>query len=702
MTVSKWTFSFAEVELYPDKLIARSNVDYKQLEKNYRDLIKEVGSDCARVLSDAFEKKKTQVIAFAPALHERLRYFFTAIGTSEGVQERKEEERKAEPARPASSGARQAGEEKRGISISVKDATDMTLTHEGDVIEVKQDGAIVVENNGSEKAWDMYLPVTKEEGISLEGDAITLAEVLPGEPVTIAYGWETTEGATPALAITETVNTMPSSDVPATFFIHDPDGNGSDVAMAIDIENTGEHALSGVSLVKTLPDLFREIRPRDASKGTASTSGTTVTWDVGTLDPGEKATLPVAARAFATEMTRYSSGELVAEYVVERAGIEVDQDTLSIHASRESFIEVSERDEEPDTWDTAVTFKNTSPFTVLLRAMTVGYVEAGNEATVVKEFTPGIELQPGESWDAEAFEIKNEAEPLASPLLVQPVTFTRIDATVIPAIVQETRTTLNVQGMDLPVIALEASKEFDTTEIPSFKDTPVNATVTVNVIGSAVLDRVTVQDEIPEHFIPPKEEEVEVFVGGKKLAPGDYTVSFDGNNMAITIPDMAKLGELADGAQIKVEYPMVASNLPKEYSISTQGTARAWLPGSDKPVEATYGLAAAVSVVHRRRRTQIGKSVVPGSAPGDYEIVLIYRNKGDARKDNVPISDFVPESFTILDASLEYDAKKEKGGSLMTWTIPTIEPNAEFEIAYKIHGEGDAYSLKEVSARSFK
>ncbi|MBD3185687.1 hypothetical protein GF325_02565 [Candidatus Bathyarchaeota archaeon] len=77
-------------------------------------------------------------------------------------------------------------------------------------------------------------------------------------------------------------------------------------------------------------------------------------------------------------------------------------------------------------------------------------------------------------------------------------------------------------------------------------------------------------------------------------------------------------------------------------------------------------------------------------------------NKGDRIKTDIKIVDFLPEGFSLIESSMKPETENKDGGMFLKWIIAEIQPSQEIEITYRIHGEGDTYSLKNVETKAFK
>ena len=64
MKLHQYHFDFATVQLFEDKIIVDSNVNFKYLQKNYNDFVNSLDGEKRALLDGAFQKGKQRVMAF--------------------------------------------------------------------------------------------------------------------------------------------------------------------------------------------------------------------------------------------------------------------------------------------------------------------------------------------------------------------------------------------------------------------------------------------------------------------------------------------------------------------------------------------------------------------------------------------------------------------------------------------------------------
>ncbi|NMC04929.1 MAG: hypothetical protein GYA24_06945, partial [Candidatus Lokiarchaeota archaeon] len=456
---------------------------------------------------------------------------------------------------------------------------------------------------------------------------------------------------------------------------------------------------------KAIPPEFTDADVVNTSVGRARRDGNEIVWTIDELDGGKSASMELKIKVLTNEKKAFKSGEITAKYFVAAgtySGLKpefVDGWSDQIH-----FVDRDERDEEPDVWDCTFEFRNRSEFPMRLEHYNFVFGDENTETRVIDETLSDVVIQPGETWKAKPWDLKSEDEPTFSENILY-------------SVIADTEAKLSMgqtlSPIKLRILALEGKKTFSKSRIASYRETTIDATIEVMTQGKSPIDRIRIEDRIPANFKNPLKENMKIVIEDKEIPVDDFTFSFEpaGDDVAIErkmiieIKDVLEnIGELDDETTIKITYPLVAYKPPKD----TSYTAPILFQGFVKPagtIEWSF-TPDPIVVAHERRRTHVGKSIAPGAAKGDYDIVLIYLNKGDAAKSDISISDFVPAGFSITSAATVKDIAPEKAGqkdgTMLTWTFKEVAPNEEIEIKYSIHGEGDEYSLKNVEAKAFK
>nr|MDO8112664.1 hypothetical protein [Candidatus Sigynarchaeota archaeon] len=718
MASKKWKFSFGDVELKDNALNVNANTNMKGIEKNYKDFVAVLDKKSQNVLKDAVEKSKGKEVPIEPLWQKGFSVLFEKVAEVEGVKgvvsgaaavpavapAKKEKSTYEEPASKTYEKTGEPGKSK--YKVQIVEALDFKADHDGNITESTVNGTITVANGGEKnRIWDIDLKLAGGEKADVPKE-IHIPELDPKEEWKSEYKIKLGGEDKPLLKITEEIDTFPDTKQKSQVFIYDKASKGQVAQIFVIAENTGDVKLSEIVISKAIPPDFNDVDIGSADVGRAKRDGDAIVWTIDELEGGKKATLELKIKVITNEKKSFKSGEIKAKYFVEGgtySGLKptfIDGWSDHIH-----FVDRDERDEEPDMWDCVFEFRNRSEFPMKLERYTFVFGDENTETMTVDQALQDIIVPAGGEWKAKPWDLKSEDEPTFSE-------------NVIYSVIAEAEAKLSmsqtVAPIELRVLALEGKKTFSATRVASYRETTIDVAIDVVTMGKAPIDTIHMEDVIPTSFKNPVKENMKIMIEEKEIPSDDFKFSFEpaGENtgverkMLIDIKDMLEnIGELDDETTISVKYPLVAFKPPRDAKYDAPVLFQAYTKPAGSPIEA-YIKPETITVEHMRRRTHVGKAIMPGANKGDYNIVLIYKNKGDAPKSDIKIADFVPTGFGVTKAETVKDVKpeqaKDKDGTKLIWTFKEIAANEEVEIKYSIHGEGDEYSLKNVEAKAFK
>jgi hypothetical protein len=717
----RWNFDFADVEMSGNKLVVNSLIPFKDLKKKYNDLIDELSDENQETLKKTFAKKRIREETISFLNKDELIEFFNRIAVREGIDV------EAGPAaaapvsaaasstvtRPTAEGMETPTTEteepvESKYNVSIIESIDFNAKHNGEIIDSTVNGQIIVKNDGNkDRIWDIDIELSGGDNTDLKEKKFHINELDPQEDWTKDYKIEITSDDKPPIVLEETIDAFPESEEDSHTFLLNEEGKSQDVKMNIKIENTSDSTVSTIVLTKAIPEDFKKMKVKGETKGSAGKEDEGIEWKVEELGPGESAELDLTAEVEPSSIKMISSGELKIKYMLEAGTYSGLKPEMVDGLSEEIYyIDRDERDEEPDIWDCQFIFENRSEFPMKLQKFTF---ISGDEDTEyeVNAQEPDYIVNPGKEWVSMPWDLDSEDEPTFSEYVLY---------TVWPNIEERLSMSSTYQALEMPVLAVEGVKDYSKNVLRSYRAETLDATIITTIKGDAPIDIIRFEDTIPIDFKNPDKADMEVIIdikGDKKTIPQeDVSISFEPDlaeddfsrerKMNIEIVDVIEnVGNLDDNSTISVKYPLNAIKPTK----NAKYDAPVLFQGITKPsggILEAYIEPEPITVVHERRRTRIGKSIRPGDDKDYYSILLLYKNKGDSLKTNVKMSDFVPSTFSIIESSLGYESTSKDDGTLLTWTINEIQPGEEVEVTYVIHGEGDAYSLKNIEARAFK
>lgn len=588
------------------------------------------------------------------------------------------------------------------LSVRIVESVNFNTKHDGTIVDSNVSGQLNVINTGTkDRIWDIDVELEGVEKTNLKSTVFHIPELEPKQEWSQEYDIKISAKEEPPVIIKEFIDTFPATEEESHTYILNKESKGEITNFQITLENTSEGTVTDVILTKEITDDYKDVKISSEGKGHARYEDNTITWKIEEIEPMETAILSFNAKILPTEIKSISSGKINIKYVLE-AGTYSGLKTRNMDGLSKDifFIERYEREQEPDIWDCQFSFGNRSEFPMRLLKFEFVFGDENTEFETISE-EPNVLINPGDEWNSDTWDIDSEDEPACSEYVLY---------TVEPAIEEILSMSSTIQPLELRILALEGTKEFSKTELRSYRKEALDVSINVITRGKAPIDIIHMEDTVPSDFRNPEKDEMKIVIEGKEIPADDFSFTFEpsGENisierkMLIEIKDVLEnIGELDDETTIAVKYPLNAIRPARDARYDAPVLFQAYLIKSTIPIE-TYIEPEPITVIHERRRTRIGKSIKPGTEVGVYNILLLYQNKGDSVKTDIKITDFVPETFSVLESDEEFEEKSQEGGILLRWMIEEINPGKEVEINYSIQGEGDDYSLKDIKARAFK
>ncbi len=670
MADKEWTLDFADVELEDNTFTVNSHIDFKDLEKYYKDLMKGLSKDSVNILKDLFAKKRSKEEKVKDkSIKNELIGFFDKIAAREDAYTDKD----------------MGDDIENKFDIRIEEQIDIKLKNDGEVNESSISGTILVVNKGTRnRIWDIDLLFSDTENTDLKEKKFHILDLDPQEEWPLDYKVDAKEIEAP-LKIIEDIDVTPDKEEKSRTFVLDQE---HEPLFAITVENTSESVISNIEVIKTTPEIFRDTKIKSEGVGKADKKSEEILWKIDELEVGQSTTLEFTTKITPDGSEPINSGQIVVNYSLPAStysGIDVEH--VDGYSDNIYYVDRDERDEEPDVWDCKFIFKNKSEFPLKLLDVDLRAGDFNTEEKVVDlgpELDPDVIVSPGGEWISKSWEIKSEDVPVFGR---------NVEFTVVGDVINSLSATVTIEPALMSVLTLTGTKEFSQTEIQSYRETELEALTTVTTSGRAPVDKFHIEDEIPRHFEVPDTEQVKITVNGKELDSGRMTFSFDPSEdpesqrkMIIEVEEVLdQVGVLEDESTIKIEYPIKAVN-PVEGEEVQAGILFQAITQDGSEIELLIeSPKEEIVVVHIRRRTTEGRVIQQGSTKGQYTVILIHKNRGDAPEVKKVFEELIPDNFKLVSANP--DAKES--GNKLTWTFDSIEPDQESEIEFTIEGSGD-------------
>ena len=569
-----------------------------------------------------------------------------------------------------------------------------TLSSDGTVVKQKIQGTLTVNNPSSEdRIYDIDVLLDNAESTDIGGDQISVDELEAGKNYVKKYSVSNAQ----MLVLRESLDTNPARDNERSLSIALSEEPGV-VALTLEVENVSGVHLNNVNVTRDIPDCLAFTH----TAGSTIEDGT-LTWSVGTLQPGEKQALSIEGEIQVTSTGTTKAGIAQATYEADSTLSNLAFRDLDAFCRGFTYMRVRE-DERPDNWICQTIFENRSSFAVDLVKLQVrmkGSDDLLFDVSDVKE-----DVHPQGKWESEERTIMATAEP----------DFTYdLSYTVLPRATRKTEGTLKLEESSFTVVDAEISKTYSTDTLRSFRQQAVEANMVVKNTGSATINLMRITDDIPGFFEAPDMDAMVISVNGKELGEDQWKSELsagitlekehrspdgDGHTMTLTVGTKGPIG-LKPGKTLEISYKLNAPDpspanervdAPARFQFSSEQFGPVCL--RDAPE------APSIRVSHLRRNFSAGKQAIPMGGKGRYEVLILFENNGDTALQDVFIRDVIPSNFEIKDwhirgaggdkrSDVDMSTTETDAGIEITWKVPVVAKGERLDVSFEIKGEGE-------------
>ncbi|RLI61392.1 MAG: hypothetical protein DRO88_13095, partial [Promethearchaeia archaeon] len=603
------------------------------------------------------------------------------------------------------------------LEIIEKVETHFEFNRETDIEkDRKTSGVFKIRNpSNTNKIWDIDISFKKDKSASLD-DQISIRNLDPDTEREIEYEIDAFEE--PSLKITEFISTLNDESVKTYSLVP---GNENRILFKIVAKNTTDHELVNIEIKKEIPDGFTNVDVVSTDLGRAEIDiENLIVWTIESVDAGAEVTLKVnMSIEINSAEEKVNTGKVFVKYFANKALTGTQIDKFDAYSDNFVGMEIFQKEEDPDTYDCRVIFENESDFQMQL--VNLDIVNAVTEEKVL-DIDPN-EIPPiasGARWESVVWETSTENGE--EPKFYKTVEFFLIGDRKV-----STMGSITIDDIELAVAMMAGLLRYSKTSLPSFTRSSFDVLHQVKNTGGADLNELIVEDRIPAGYIPPKADEIEIYI---ERPPSDYNhEGFDEDEeidwkelgepitvdesfikmepsdnssdsehlLKISLTELrdSAIGMFISGMIFKIKYSITADKPAKntEYVSDVKYLGNTYPAGA--PIE-IIPESITIPVVHERKKIRKGKRVAASTNEGEYEIVLRLSNTGETTLSNVELRDLVPDNFEYGDYSEEpSEIKSLEGKDILIWMIEEIPAGDTIEITYKITGTGDDYKASE-------
>ena len=569
-----------------------------------------------------------------------------------------------------------------------------TLSNDGTVVKQKIQGTLTVNNPSAEdRIYDIDVLLDNADSTDIGGDQISVDELEAGKNYVKKYSVSDAQ----MLILRESLDTNPARDNERSLSIALSEEPGV-VALTIEVENVSGVQLNNVNITRNIPDCLNFNHT-----GASIIESGALTWEVGSLSPGEKQVLAIEGEILVTSTETISAGISKATYEADSTLSNLSFRDLDAFCRGFTYMRVRE-DERPDNWICQTIFENRSSFAVDLVKLQVRM--KGSESLLFDVSDVKEDVHPQGKWESEERTVMATAEP----------DFTYdLSYTVLPRATRKTEGTLKLEESKFTVVDAEISKTYSTDTLRSFREQDIEAAIVVKNTGSATINLMRITDDIPGIFEAPDMDAVTISVNGKELSGDQWKGELssgitlekehrspdgDGHTMTLTVGTTGPIG-LKPGKTMEVSYKLNAPD-PSPANERVDAPARFQFSSEQfgPPCVRDAPEAPTIRVSHLRRNFSAGKQAIPMGGKGRYEVLILFENNGDTALQDVFIRDVIPSNFEIKDwhirgaggdkrSDVEMSTNETEAGVEITWKVPVVAKGERLDVSFEIKGEGE-------------
>ncbi|MFL2957177.1 MAG: hypothetical protein ACJZ4Z_00065 [Candidatus Thalassarchaeaceae archaeon] len=583
----------------------------------------------------------------------------------------------------------------------LKESEESSLNPNGTVRNQSIKGELILRNASKKhRAWDIEIQLNNTDSTDFGEAIIPIRELDATEEKIIKYSAKGPR----MIVMTESIDTDSERNEESSLSLVYLD-NPQDILISIELENISSVPLNDVQVTRSMPESF--VHAEDAEYVIEDEM---LVWNIGRLNPGEKRPLSLSVSANISSVDKISAGISTATYSADATISRSKFEKVTSSGRQFSYVNAQEQD-RPGVWDCKCVFENKSSFVVALSGATVRLI--GRDEPILDVSDIRQDIPPEGRWDSMIKRVESEEQP----------SFTQeVRYSILPRISVESKGKVSLKEQKLTILDAIVNKRYDKSRIKSYVSSDIEAVITIENTGSAIMNVVRILDDIPGIFNPPSHSQISIEIEGLDLKPEQYQVEIingiqieeklispdsNGHGLRATIGTSAPLG-LRPGKTMIIRYPLHSPDPSPQNKLLSAPVKAYFSSERFGPVaERMVKKPPQIRVVHRRRNISTGKEVFPGGGLGKYEIMLMFDNNSDSALEDLALHDVVPGTFSIENSSVrsslsgerEASTTKESAreGTHVTWAIGRIEKDERIEVVYVIQGDPESeYKMSDV------
>ncbi|HUY00175.1 MAG TPA: hypothetical protein VMV49_11510 [Candidatus Deferrimicrobium sp.] len=580
--------------------------------------------------------------------------------------------------------------------MQLSEHAEFQLDHGIQTKNANINGKILLKNAGKQdRIWDINLTLANIDSTSLKETSFHINELPPEKSWEKEYKIKKYDQM--PLKFTERIDTSLETSEEIHYLIFK---QITPIQLTFTLENTNAHEIINLKLEKQIPKEFTNLKIIDQIPSTTKVDiqNQTLIWNVPLLKINDTLELKIRAKVIPMTLETINAGSIQISFLQNNtlcSNILVEE--ISSISKNMYYIEKDEKEKQPNNWNCRFIFENKSEFPILLETAEIFTGDINTEQKEVVFRAINEIIRPtDEEWVSKEWTVFSEDIPTFGK---------RVKFKIIPITTKTITMNLSIEEMVLPILWAEIQKTYSLSEIASYVDTSIDVVSSIVNKGDAEINELSIKDFIPEDFKPPSLNEIKILLNTKPLDKEKQKVDLslklepdtdnptEPHHLSIQLLHLQDtIGMLKKDSKLEIQYPLTAIKPPpkKNYEFPISTNINSMPAGSPLIINPSMVENSRIKVTHRRRKLTIGKSVLPGAVPGEYEVLMVFKNRGNTALENVLISDLIPTNFNLLTSEPKATTKEiETKTLLLEWTFDLIEPGKKIEISYKIKGSGE-------------
>ena len=259
----------------------------------------------------------------------------------------------------------------------------------------------------------------------------------------------------------------------------------------------------------------------------------------------------------------------------------------------------------------------------------------------------------------------------------------------------------------MPIVKTTSTKIFDPPIVNTYTRTLVKVDTRVINVGTAIIDKLVLHDNIPGFFQITNGKKILVYLGEENVTDiATFELSEveldEEKSLEVTISELVdRYGGLKPDQILSLQYTLEAAKpVPgRHYLAPFQSNAYAHPPATIPALseaQSTRG-PPEIEIKYEKRAIGVGKAVRK-TADGQFLVRIRVKNNGGVALESIVVTDSVPLDFECSDIepkTIDSFETIEENLRIITWKIPRLDSEQSLTLKFKTHGKQGGFVQNE-------